>query len=315
MTQPSCKDCRFYQPTDEYRIEPDGDSIWGMCRYNPPTIERSNIQKRSAPAAWPMVGYDDWCGKFEPNNEPNPPNVLEDYTLPWRAGPESDLISRTENALEREKNAQIEEAMDEQIRRSRHAMERNAQLIKQQLESAQEDAEPAEADNEEPEDSLSEFMDWQEKKLLELLQDDREAVEEYRKAFLKFIDEREEEEPAQTDWEADRIATHNERYAERARLAQHALRQRVGYQEIVAQVGMAMATLSFPVFLGIPICRPGEKFFHFHGELWEFLIRPPNQSGIWLVDTEGGFPPGPYQLRWENDRWYSDGELPKWPRA
>ena len=227
MTDPACKDCRFYQPSASNPNSISGP--WGQCRYNPPII-MGDVTTPSR-NGWPTVGEDTWCGKFESKPEPQPEPML-------MINP--DAIMTMAKADDIKPNSDL----------------------KQRLESAQEDAEPA-----------------------------------------------------QTDWEADRVATHNARYAERARLAQNALRQRVGYQEIVAQVGMAMATLSFPVFLGIPICRPGEKFFHFHGELWEFLSRPPNQSGIWLVDTEGGFPPGPYQLRWENDRWYSDGELPKWPRA
>ena len=123
------------------------------------------------------------------------------------------------------------------------------------------------------------------------------------------------EEPAQTDWEADRITTHNERYAERARhigrLAHNARKKK----KIVDQVGLSMATLNFPNGPGIPISRPGGKVLHVQGELWEFLSQPYNQLGIWLVDTEATFPPGPYQLRWADERWYSDDGLPKWPRA
>ena len=350
--------------------------------------------------------------------EEEPPEETADTINPLQIGYEGilaqfiseetaeDTERRVKVSLEREKNAQIEEAMDEQIRRSRHAMERNAELIKQRLESAQEDAEPEPTVygvplSEYPDDLLGndgvptyehmiEFLrrrypkdvarrpelytreegDPILKGVIEGFTDNAFKREMYNQDLnAELIKQRlesaqEDAEPAQTDWERDQITTHNERYAERVRdigrLAQNAYQRKMdesaadlgmgeepthpvtqairtlnrhpdfkdkfadfitsyrtglGYQDIVAQVGMAMATLHFPDGQGIPMNRPGEKTMYFYGELWEFLSEPHNQSGIWLIDTERGFPPGPYQLRWENDRWYSDGELPKWPRA
>ena len=431
MTDPACKDCRFYQPSQSH-------SPRGYCHYNPP----AHVSGRDM-GYFVMVYGSDWCGRFEPKIQPNPTNVLEDYTLPRRAGPESDLISMTEHAAEtlrrrwRQEDAEREaETAEDAERRAKEALERMSPLnvdpghfsgemqrdtvsgdvtvqilgkqssirveafvdddgkdtfqvfpkigednppvkvmedsdtmtLHQRLDSLAE-----EADNEEPEDSamsMSEFMDWQEKKLLELLQDDREAVERYKKAFLQFIDDREkdeearrrgprmsdlfsptirirpvveereeeeeplkEREPAQTDWEADQITTHNERYAERVRnigrLAQNAYQRKMdesaadlgvgeepeeweevkveeawpGYQEIVDQIGEALAHARMTTTAGLPIYRHGELTTYFHGELWEFLANPENQSGSWLINF--CYPDGKSGcMTWHGGRWW-----------
>ena len=237
MTDPACKDCRFYQPSQSH-------SPRGYCHYNPP----AHVSGRDM-GYFVMVYGSDWCGRFAPKGQPEEHRrqIFDVYTgavrdeqegkkLPNVWGEEYNLLP---NVLPREDAPpeKADESMDE-------------------------------SDSEDSAMSMSEFMDWQEKKLLELLQDDREAVERYKKAFLQFIDDREkdeearrrgprmsdlfsptirirpvveereeeeeplkEREPAQTDWEADQITTHNERYAERVRnigrLAQNAYQRKM----------------------------------------------------------------------------------------
>jgi hypothetical protein len=39
----------------------------------------------------------------------------------------------------------------------------------------------------------------------------------------------------------------------------------------------------------------------------EFLSRPENQSGAWLIDGGWGSPPGPIQVRWNGVEWENRG--------
>lgn len=44
----------------------------------------------------------------------------------------------------------------------------------------------------------------------------------------------------------------------------------------------------------------------------EFLGRPDNQSGSWLIDAGWGGPPGPIRVRWVDGDWVYDG-FPPYP--
>ena len=72
MTDPACKDCRFFNAMNQDPLRPDGDSLRGECRLNPPTIIPSGIQS----AEWPVVDVNDWCGKFEPKIQPEDKDPL-----------------------------------------------------------------------------------------------------------------------------------------------------------------------------------------------------------------------------------------------
>ena len=318
--------------------------------------------------------------------EEEPPEETADTINPLQIGYEGilaqfiseetaeDTERRVKVSLEREKNAQIEEAMDEQIRRSRHAMERNAELIKQRLESAQEDAEPEPTVygvplSEYPDDLLGndgvptyehtiEFLrrrypkdvarrpelytreegDPILKGVIEGFTDNAFKREMYNQDLnAELIKQRlesaqEDAEPAQTDWERDQITTHNERYAERVRdigrLAQNAYQRKMdesaadlgmgeepeeweevkveeawpGYQDIVDQIGEALAHARMTTTAGLPIYRPGEPTTYFHGELWEFLVNPENQSGSWIINF--CYPDGKSGcMTWHGGRW------------
>jgi hypothetical protein len=39
----------------------------------------------------------------------------------------------------------------------------------------------------------------------------------------------------------------------------------------------------------------------------EFLSRPENQSGTWLIDAGWGGPPGPIHVRWNGTDWDNGG--------
>ena len=54
-----CNACRHYDS------EPFGEVNYGQCRYFPPL----NFKKHEdglPRGVWPIVGYDDFCGKYEP---------------------------------------------------------------------------------------------------------------------------------------------------------------------------------------------------------------------------------------------------------
>ena len=53
-----CNACKYYDS------EPFGKVNYGNCRFFPPV----NIQRRTGElprGIWPVVGYDDYCGKFD----------------------------------------------------------------------------------------------------------------------------------------------------------------------------------------------------------------------------------------------------------
>lgn len=44
-----------------------------------------------------------------------------------------------------------------------------------------------------------------------------------------------------------------------------------------------------------------------HCTVGEFLSRPENQSGTWLIDGGWGGPPGPIYVRWDGSAWEFGG--------
>ena len=68
------------------------------------------------------------------------------------------------------------------------------------------------------------------------------------------------------------------------------------------QIGEALAHVKMTTAAGTPIYRSGEPTEYFHGELWEFLINPVNQSGMWWI--EYCYPDGSScHMRWRDGLW------------
>jgi hypothetical protein len=63
--------------------------------------------------------------------------------------------------------------------------------------------------------------------------------------------------------------------------------------------------------IGVALWRPdrplGEPAKWHVGTVEEFLSRPENQSGIWLIDGGWGGPPGPLTVAWTGKDWENCG--------
>ena len=66
MSEERCETCRFYQKYSEVSV----------CRRNPPQLCGWFLQGGEFPelariwqARFPEVGYDDWCGEYQPAND------------------------------------------------------------------------------------------------------------------------------------------------------------------------------------------------------------------------------------------------------
>ncbi len=57
----------------------------------------------------------------------------------------------------------------------------------------------------------------------------------------------------------------------------------------------------------VAIWRPGETAGYRECCVGEFLARPENQSGTWLIDGGWGGPPGPIHVRWDGRAWECGG--------
>jgi hypothetical protein len=62
--------------------------------------------------------------------------------------------------------------------------------------------------------------------------------------------------------------------------------------------------------IGVSIWRRDRSVEVLHtGTVEEFLLRPENQSGRWLIDGGWGGPPGPLVVDWIDGEWVSRGWL------
>lgn len=61
--------------------------------------------------------------------------------------------------------------------------------------------------------------------------------------------------------------------------------------------------------VGVAIWRRGEVSTPREGTVGEFLERPDNQSGTWLIDGGWGGPPGPVEVDWIDGAWVDQGHL------
>lgn len=55
----------------------------------------------------------------------------------------------------------------------------------------------------------------------------------------------------------------------------------------------------------------GGEVGYFQETVGEWLSRPENQGGTWLIDGGWGGPPGPLRVDWANGAWVSRG-FPPW---
>ena len=65
-----CENCKFYWHLDNDGAEDVDDAetvpLTGECRFNPP---RFISEEDDFIGHWPMVNIEDWCGKFQPEEE------------------------------------------------------------------------------------------------------------------------------------------------------------------------------------------------------------------------------------------------------